>query len=231
MKLWRVDDVMTRDVVSVREDTPYRDVVELLLERRISAVPVLDESDRVAGLVSEADLLWKVAAVDAPRPGPVEVRRHRSDRAKAKGHTAGDVMTAPAVTVTPALSVSAAARKLYEAHVKRLPVVTDDGRLIGIVTRSDLLRVHLRSDANIRHDVFEEVFRGVLTDEAGELRVETNSGIVKLSGRTHLRSTAAKAIGVAEHIRGVVDVIDEISFDVDDLMIVGSDVGTPFGVA
>jgi CBS domain-containing protein len=230
MKLWQVDDVMTRDVVSVRKDTPYRDVVELLIECRISAVPVVDKSDQAVGVVSEADLLLKVAAVDAPRSSPLDVWRHRGDRVKAHGRTAGDVMSAPAVTTLPSLAVSAAARKMYQAQVKRLPVVTEQGRLIGIVTRSDLLRVHLRSDANIRHEVFEEVFRGVLADDAGSLRVETRAGVVTLSGRTHLRSTAAKAVVVAEHTRGVVDVVDDIAFDLDDLQVVGTEVGTPFGV-
>jgi CBS-domain-containing membrane protein len=217
MQLWRVEDVMTRSVVSVREDTPYRDVVELLIGRRISAVPVVDRRGRVAGVVSEADLLLKVAAVDAPG-GPLDGWRHR-DRARSKGRTAGDVMTAPAVTALPSVSISAAARTMHSGRVKRLPVVTGEDRLVGIVTRSDLLRVHLRSDADIRHEVFEEVFRGVLAADAGAMRVETCAGVVKLSGRTRLRSTAAKAVGVAEHTRGVVDVVDEISFDVDDLLI------------
>lgn len=220
MQLWRVEDVMTRDVVAVREDTPYRDVVELLIARRISAVPVVDRFDRVAGVVSEADLLLKVAAVDAPRSGPLDVWRHRGDRAKSKGRTAGDVMSSPAVTALPSLSISAAARTMHDSQVKRLPVVSDEDRLVGIVTRSDLLRVHLRSDADIRHEVFEEVFRGLLAADAGAMRVETSAGVVRLSGRTHLRSTAAKAVGVAEHTRGVVDVVDEIGFDLDDLLIV-----------
>jgi CBS-domain-containing membrane protein len=182
MKLWRVDDVMTKDVVAVQEDTPYRDVVDLLISRRVSAVPVVDRSDRVVGVVSEADLLHKV---EGRRPRIIESRRSRRDHAKAAGRVARDVMSAPPVTVLPSLSVPAAARRMRRENVKRLPVENELGRLVGIVTRSDLLKIHLRSDAEIRRDV-EEV------------------------------------------LPGVVDVIDDLTSDIDDSAVDGSSVGVPF---
>jgi CBS domain-containing protein len=231
MKLWRVDDVMTRDVATVREDTPYRDVVELLIGRRIGAVPVLDRHDRVTGIVSESDLLPKVAAVDAPRSGVLDTWWHRRDRAKAAGRAASDVMTSPVVTVLPLLAVAAAARRMQEAHVKRLPVVNDLGKLVGIVTRSNLLRIHLRSDDDIRHEVGEEVFREVLAAERGEICVRTSDAVVSLTGRTHLRSTGMRAVEAVERIRGVVAVNDGLAFDIDDRMAIGSETGVPFGVA
>jgi CBS-domain-containing membrane protein len=231
MKLWSVDDVMTRDVATVREDTPYRDVVELLIGRRIGAVPVLDRGDRVTGIVSESDLLPKVAAVDAPRQGVLDAWWHRHERAKAAGRIASDVMTTPVVTVLPSVAVAAAARRMQEESVKRLPVVNGLGKLVGIVTRSNLLRIHLRPDGDIRHDVAEEVFREILAAERGEICVRTSDAVVSLTGRTHLRSTGIKAVEAAERIRGVVAVVDDLTCDIDDRMAIGSENGVPFGVA
>lgn len=216
MKPWQVDDVMTRDVVSVRVDTPYRDVVELLIKNRIGAVPVTDERDVVVGVVSESDLLPKVAAVGAPPPGLPESWWHRAARAKAAGRVAGDLMTAPAVTVRPSLAVAAAARRMQEVNVRRLPVVNDLGRLAGIVTRSNLLRIHLRNDVDISHEIGEEVLHGPRAAELGDVYVRTRDGVVALSGRVHFRSTALDAVAAAEQIRGVVAVVDELAFDIDD---------------
>jgi len=231
MKLWRVDDVMTTDVVSVREDTPYHDVVNVLIGRRVSAVPVVDRFHHVVGVVSEADLLHKVEADGQAKPRIFESPRRRNERAKAGGRTAGDVMTSPALCVSPSVAVAAAARRMHQEQVKRLPVEDDLGRLVGIVTRSDLLKVHLRSDAAIRRDVAEEVFRQILAVEPGKVSVQTACGVVTLSGRTHFRSTADKALRLTRQVPGVVDVAGELSYDVDDRLAVGSETGAPFGVA
>jgi CBS-domain-containing membrane protein len=231
MKLWRVDDVMTTDVVAVREQTPYREVVNVLIGRRISAVPVLDRFDQVVGVVSEADLLHKVQAAGEAKSRMFWSRHQRAERVKALGRTAADVMTSPALSVLPSLAVAAAARRMQSGQVKRLPVVDDLGRLVGIVTRSDLLKVHLRSDAEIRHDVVEEVFRQILSLEPGQIQATTTDGVVKLSGRTHFRSTADKALRLTGQVPGVVGVVDELSYDLDDRLAVGSETGAPFGVA
>jgi CBS domain-containing protein len=228
MKLWRVDDVMTRDVASVSEDTPYRDLVDLLISRRVSAVPVVDRHGRVTGVVSEADLLHKVEAAGGASPRIFDAWRRRGDRAKAGGRTAAEVMTSPVVSVEASLSLAAAARRMQREHVKRLPVVDQQGHLIGIVTRSDLLKVHRRSDAEICRDVMEEVLRGA-TDST--VRVLCADGVVTMSGRVHFRSVAERIAGLTRHVPGVVDVTDELTFDVDDSMIIGSERGTPFGVA
>jgi CBS-domain-containing membrane protein len=231
MKLWRVDDVMTKEVVTVQEDTPYRDVVGVLIGRRVSAVPVVDRFEHVAGVVSEADLLHKVEAVGEPEPRIFDAWRRRGDRAKAGGRTAGDVMTSPALVVMPSSSVAAVARRMQREQVKRFPVVDDLGRLIGIVTRGDLLRMHLRSDAEIQHDVVEQMRHQGLRVEPATVRVETVDGVVKLGGHLHFRSMANDAKRVVHQIPGVVDVIDELTYDLDDRMAVGSETGIAFGVA
>jgi CBS domain-containing protein len=230
MKLWRVDDVMTREVVSVDEETPYRDLVDLLISRRVSAVPVVDRHDRVTGLVSEADLLHKVEAAGPPSPRIFDTWR-RGDRAKARGRTARDVMTSPVVTAEASLSLAAAARRMQREHVKRLPVVDHQGHLIGIVTRSDLLKVHRRSDTEICRDVMAEALGDAAASNGATVRVTCTDGVVTLSGRVHFRSAAERIAGLTRRVPGVVDVADGLTFDIDDSMLNGSDRGTPFGVA
>nr|BFE71875.1 hypothetical protein GCM10020092_051760 [Actinoplanes digitatis] len=128
MKTWTVHDVMTRAVVSVDEGASYRDMVEMLLSRRVSAVPVVDALERVTGVVSEADLLRKIEYSGDEAPWLFDSRRRRGERGKALARTAVDLMSAPAVTVQDTTSIAAAARLMDHKYVKRLPVVDDLGR-------------------------------------------------------------------------------------------------------
>jgi len=153
MKNWTVDDVMTTAVVSVDQAASYRSVVDLLVGRRVSAVPVVDSFQRVSGVVSETDLLRKIEYAGDEAPRLFDGRRRRGERGKALARTAADLMSAPAVTVLRGTSIARAARQMDAQKVKRLPVVDDLGRLIGIVTRGDLLKAHLRPDDDIRADL------------------------------------------------------------------------------
>src|SRR6266511_3106309 len=133
----KVRDVMTSNVVAVRERTGYKEIVEVLVGFKVSAVPVLDAEYRVVGIVSEADLLSKAEFADEHVQAPLfERRRRRVAREKAAGETASELMTSPAITTGPEASVVEAARLMAAERVKRLPVVGDQGRLIGIVARS-----------------------------------------------------------------------------------------------
>lgn len=217
MRIWRVGDVMTRDVVTVGEDTLYREIVDLLAERRVSAVPVVDEEQRVVGVVSEADLLHKIEFVGEEHERRVFVsRRRRRAEAKAHGVLARELMSAPAITVVPGTSLPAAAKLMDEERVKRLPVVNELGRLVGIVTRSDLLRVYLRSDAEIEHDVVDEVLGRVLMVERRNVTVKVHNGVVTLIGRTDRHSTAQLAVKLTQAVPGVVEVSDRLGFEFDD---------------
>jgi CBS-domain-containing membrane protein len=219
-----VDDVMTKAVVSVQEIATYRSVVDLLVDRRFSAVPVVDAFRRVSGVVSEADLVRKIEYAGDEEPRLFESRRRRGDRGKALARTAADLMSAPAVTVLTGRSIVATARLMDSEKVKRLPVVDDLGRLVGIVTRSDLLKVHLRPDDDIRADVEA----GALASLA-DVKAQVSDGVVTLDGQVAQASTAEEAGRLARLVPGVVDVVNQIRFDYDDRAILAT--GLAYGVA
>ncbi|HEX5543173.1 MAG TPA: CBS domain-containing protein [Micromonospora sp.] len=217
MRTWQVRDVMSTDVATVREDTPYREIIDVLTERQVSAVPVVDDAGRVLGVVSEADLLHKVELVGQPHERRIfEGRRRRAARVKADAAVAADLMASPAVTAFPEAPVPAAARTMNREQVKRLPVVNAAGRLVGIVTRADLLTVHLRPDADIRRDVVHEVLRRILAVEEGMVTVTVHDGVVRLVGQLDRRSSVEIAGRLAAQVSGVVEVVNELGFDFDD---------------
>jgi CBS domain-containing protein len=216
MRKLTVGDVMTTNVATVRVDTDYRSIVDLLVGRRISAVPVLDGEGRVAGVVSEADLLYKIEFAGAREQRRIFPGRHRSSRDKGEGRVARDFMSAPAVTTDRATTVAAAARQMAERKVKRLPVVDADGRLIGIVSRADLLKVHLRPDEQLREDIVENVFARTLWIDPGRVMVEVKDGTVTLRGRLDRRTLVEMAARLTAAVPGVVEVEDGLTYELDD---------------
>lgn len=225
MNMWTVDDVMTKAVVSVQETASYRSVVDVLIERRVSAVPVVDQSQKVSGVVSEADLLRKIEYAGDEEPRLFDSRRRRGDRGKALASTAAVLMSAPAVTVLAGTSIAAAARLMDGEKVKRLPVVDEHGRLVGIVSRGDLLKVHLRPDDDIRADIETDVLRRVPGGQARDVTVEVAEGVVSLNGRVDRASTAGVAARMIRQVPGVVTVVDKLRFDYDDRDALGTGIG------
>jgi CBS-domain-containing membrane protein len=212
-----VQDVMTRDVVAVRGATPFKELVRLLNEHRITAVPVLDDAGRVvAGVVSETDLALKeVAPLREDHAPAFETAERRSERAKAASVTAADLMTAPAVTAGPDELVVVAARRMHDRDVKRLPVVDHGGALIGIVTRADLLKVFLRSDDELRFDMLDHVAGDLLRLPPGTVEVEVDEGVVRLAGRVPRRTQARALAALAQQVDGVVAVESRLEWQID----------------
>lgn len=210
----RVREVMTDDVAYAHEDTPFKEIVQVLADRGISALPVLDELGRVAGVVSEVDLLRKEEYQEnGKRPSRWW---HRASRAKAAGVTARDVMTTPAITIGPDATVVQAARSLDSHHVKRMPVVDEGDHLEGIVSQRDLLRVFLRPDEAIRDEVRSEVFDAFLATNLAMVHVDVAEGVVTLGGEVETKSMVPIAVRLTHAIDGVVDVVDQLGFAVDD---------------
>jgi CBS domain-containing protein len=212
-----VRDVMTHEVVRVGEATPYRAIVDLLVERRISAVPVVDEANRVVGVVSEADLLHRVEFLGEEHERRVFERPSRQE-ARAKSHAAAarDLMTSPAVTVTPEAPVASAAKIMAAAGVKLLPVVDAAGTLVGIVARADLLTMYVRPDATVRDDVVTTVVRDGLWIDPATVGVEVTDGVVTLTGTLDRRSTAAILARLTSGVPGVIAVVDRLAWEFDD---------------
>ena len=218
MKRHSVSEIMTRDVVTVRETSGYKEIVEALASHALSAVPVVDDDGRVLGVVSEADLLHKIefAGFD-PQVRLFERKRVRTARAKAGAETAHDLMTAPAIVISERDTVAAAAKLLDTERVKRLPVVDATGRLVGIVSRGDLLRLFLRSDKDILTEVRDEVLLKTLWIDPTNLGIEVDRGVVTLTGTLDRRSTLPLVVRMVETVAGVVDVVDHLSYHYDDI--------------
>ncbi|AKJ15660.1 CBS domain-containing protein [Streptomyces incarnatus] len=200
-----VSDVMTRRVVALRTGAAFKDIVRTMQEWRVSALPVLDDGGRVVGVVSEADLLPKeeLSERDLSRYGQA---RHPVDVHKADAVTAAELMTTPAITVAPDSTLARAARVMARSRVKRLPVVGRNGTLKGIVSRSDLLRIFLRDDADIAEEVRREVVIRLFGTHAQGVRVEVRDGVVTLTGRIHETALIPLATHLARTVAGVVDV-------------------------
>jgi CBS domain-containing protein len=205
----RVQDVMTASVVTVDRITPYKEIARRLAERKVGGVPVLTMGRHVAGVVSEGDLL---AARDgnpaAGRRWPGWPRRRQLHH----GTMAEDLMTSPAITIRPDATIAAAARLMNAHHVRSLPVVDPAGRLLGIVSRRDLLSVFLRPDADITRQV-SGVFADILPGGAAGIQVAVRNGVVTLTGQTELASDEDLipiAVRLAWDVEGVVDVVDKV---------------------
>jgi CBS domain-containing protein len=217
MSQWLVRDVVTTDVLTVTPGMPYREIVDALAQRRVTAAPVVDDERRVVGVVSEADLLHKVEFIgDERQRRTFERPAQRTAREKAHAAEAADLMTGPAITVRPETPVVAAARRMERERVKRLVVVDADGCLVGIVSRRDLLRMHLRPDSDIRDDIVENVLRHGLWIDPETVPVEVVDGAVTVSGHVDRKSTAGLVVRLTGDVPGVVIVNDEMTWDYDD---------------
>jgi CBS domain-containing protein len=212
-----VRDVMTTKVVTAEPSTPFKEIAGRLAQHRFSAVPVLDADRRVLGIVTEADLLLKQEHPDPKATIPlIWTRRRRQERAKAAAALASKLMTAPAVTVAPTATVTEAARRMHTARVKRLPVVDEEGRLVGIVSRADLLKVFTRPDDAIRRELMEDVIVGDFMMNPSRFFIDVDDGVVVLQGRVERRSLIPYLVRTVHGVEGVVRVEDRLTFDVDD---------------
>lgn len=176
----RIAQLMTTEVVSVRPSTPLKDVAEALAGRRISGIPVVDVENSVIGVLSEADVMFKERG---RVPRRLFGREDEVDRLKLDAHTAGEAMTTPAITIRPDARVEEAARLMLDHGVKRLPVVDDSDRLVGIVTRTDLVRAFVRPDAEIEREIREEVLLKDLWLDPQAFDVKVARGEVRIEGR------------------------------------------------
>jgi predicted transcriptional regulator len=205
-----VKDVMTTRVIWVKPDATFREMAIALRDYRVSAFPVVDGDGKVIGVVSEADMLNKEALDD--EPGVIAGLLHRRDQDKARGVTAGDLMTAAVVAVRPQDTVEHAAKLMYDRRVKRLPVTDADGRLVGIISRADVLSVFDRTDSAISHEITQDVLLGEFLVDPKAFQVTVMDGIVTLAGHPETNDIGHRIIRRVRHVPGVVAVRDRLDY-------------------
>src|SRR5487761_35399 len=209
-----VKNVMTANVIWVQQDTPFTEIATALHQYRVSAFPVVDEAGQVIGVVSESDLLAKLAlgGGEDQMPGMITgiLRQHEMEKARAV--TAGDLMTSPAATVTPDDTVEHAAKLMYLRKVKRLPVVDADGRLAGIISRADVLVVYDRPDTAISEEITNDIALRESLADAARFNVTVTDGIVTLTGTPRTSQQGHDITRRARHVQGVIAVRDRLDY-------------------
>jgi CBS domain-containing protein len=216
--LMRVEDVMTVDVATVKPETPLKDVARALSAGGISGMPVVDDDGRITGVISEADVLVKVQSEPEQHARAVArlLGHHEREEPKRFGaRVASDAMTRPALTIERHRPVAVAAEQMVEHGVNRLPVV-HQGRLVGIVTRADLVRAFARSDEAIAGEIRELVaLQQELWRDDRPVQVSIDTGEVTLAGEVRRRDEAEVVSKMARTVPGVVSVRSDLTWSED----------------
>ncbi|MEV6566925.1 CBS domain-containing protein [Streptomyces kronopolitis] len=208
--LHTVSDVMTQTVVAIGQEAPFKEIVETMEQWKVSALPVLAGEGRVIGVVSEADLLPKEEFRESEPSRTAQLHR-LDDVRKAGALTAGELMSAPALTVHADDTIAQAARTMAHKSVKRLPVVDGQGLLQGVVSRSDLLKVFLRSDWDLAEEVRTEIISRLFGDASKDLTVTVADGVVTLHGSVRNTSLLPAVARLVRAVEGVVDVALDVT--------------------
>jgi CBS domain-containing protein len=213
-----VGELMTPGVVNVGPDTPFKEIAQLLAAHDITSVAVVDDQDRPLGVVSEADLLRHEVAGDDPAGLMPAPHMSAHDRERARATTARGLMSSPAVCARPEWTVVEAARVMEQHRFKRLLVVDEAGRLIGIVSRSDLLRVFLRHDQAIREEIRRDILGQTLGLSPDQITVQVADGVVTLTGTLEHRSVLRALTRLCRGVDGVIAVTDNLGYRIDDAL-------------
>jgi CBS domain-containing protein len=212
-----VTDVMTRRVHVASPMTPFKLLVRLIEENRISAIPIVDQSGTPVGLVTESDLLFKERMEELETSTDLlHLRRRQRERAKAEGLTAADVMTSPAITIGSDARLADAARLMHERNVRQLVVIDDRGKIAGIVSRSDVLQVFLRTDEDLREEIVEGIIPELMFAPDDSIDVTVSYSVVTLEGNVDRKSDAEIVGRMARGVDGVVGVINGLTYRWDD---------------
>jgi CBS domain-containing protein len=212
-----VKDLMTTPVVTVGPATPFKEIAARLVQHKVSAVPVVDDAGLVLGVVSEADLLLKEEHPDPDADLPLLwTKRRRAEHDKAAATIARDLMTVAVISISPDATVPEAARRMHTAAVKRLPVVDERGRLVGIISRADMLKVFDRSDNAIRREILDDVIVGEFMMDPNRFFIQVHQGVAVLEGRVERRSLLPLLVRAVRGVEGVVQVEDRLAYDLDD---------------
>jgi len=212
-----VADVMTARVHVAGPLTPFKLLVRLIQENRVSAIPIVDPNGIPVGIVSETDLLLKERRHEfETEPDLLHLRRRQRERAKADGQVASDLMTTPPITVTSTTDLKLAARLMQVRNVRRLIVVDERGRIAGVVSRSDLLQVFLRTDEELRNEIVERLIPALMLSAEQAVGVDVRYNVVTLTGEVDRRSDAEILARMTRELDGVVEVVSQLTYKWDD---------------
>jgi len=212
-----VADVMTARVHVAGPLTPFKLLVRLIEENRVSAIPIVDLNGFPIGIVSESDLLLKERRHELEtEPDLLHLRRRQKERGKAEGLVASDLMTTPPITISATTGLTLAARMMQVRNVRRLIVVDERGRIAGVVSRSDLLQVFLRTDEELRDEIIDRLIPALMLSADQPIGVEVLYNVVTLSGEVDRRSDAEILARMTRELDGVVEVVSQLTYRWDD---------------
>lgn len=211
-----VAEVMSQQLRTIDPDAPYKEIVRALLEFRISALPVVGSEGTLLGVVSEADLLAKERDLDQPLLGALRPS-WRAEHARAEAVVARELMTSPAVTIHFRASLAVAARTMAGLNVRRLCVVDDDGKLVGVVTRGDLLRPYGRVDSDLADEIRSGVLLEIMSLDPTKFTVLVEDGVAHISGELERRSEARLLEIFVNHVDGIVAIDLNVTWSFDDM--------------
>ena len=213
----RVNDVMTAKVLTVSPATSLKEAAAMLARAQISGLPVVDTEGYVVGVLSEGDILFKELGV-ASKKSLLErwLEPTQPNGSKAEARTVGEAMSAPAITIGPKRPLAEAAGAMIEHGVKRLPVVDDAGKLVGIVTRADLVRAFVRSDEEIAEEIRDGVIRRTLWIEPDAVEVAVERGEVRLTGEVETKADAELIPSFVQRVPGVVSVLSKLRWRTEE---------------
>jgi len=211
----KVAEVMTTSVVTVGPEASWKLVVERMLDARVSGLPVVDEDGHLLGMVTEADLVSRPAFGDRPHRSLVALVDLLTGEAhwahKADAHTAAELMTTGVITASPREHLRVVAQRMLDRRVKRLPVV-EGGRLVGIISRRDLLRSFHRTDTEIAAEITERLGTVRYAPEDHDVTASVHDGVVVLDGSVELEGEVPVVEGLARDVPGVVQVISRVTY-------------------
>jgi predicted transcriptional regulator len=199
----QVVDLMTTNVISVSPETPIKDAARLMFRHRVSGLPVIGSAGQVLGIITEADFLrLEVARSSEAEVSPVD--------------SVGEVMSSGVVTVGADMGVAEAAQIMVVQDVKRLPVVDDDGKLVGILSRLDVVAVFTRPDEVIEDEIREDLLRRVLFVDPDDIDVAVANGVVTFTGEIGTANEARLLEELARRLDGVMRVESRLTWRLDD---------------
>jgi CBS domain-containing protein len=212
----RLNELMTTDIITVGPDAPLKEAARRMIEAGISGLPVTDDEGELLGVITEADFVANEAERRAPRRARLLRHWLKDEEMPAHERQVRDVMTAEVKTLPPDADHAEAARMMHKEGIKRIPVVREDGRLVGIVSRGDILRAFTRSDAAIVSEITDHILREVLWIDPKLVRISCEDGNVVLSGRLETRSDAQLVAELTNRLDGVASVNDQLSWSYDN---------------